>query len=265
MTTTTDNAPMFQGEGEQQVIRYMPQQQHQQQQQPIPNYGQMTTGDPNYGQVNTQPMVAQAIPAQYPNNYPQAQYAVAAVPIGIVHPTRGMWSDGLCDCFNDCESCLLAWIVPPVLFGRNVARSGLGEFGGSFAMYLVPWLCLVILYPLVAYGVIGAWGLIVAIIGSIFCAIIGCMFRGKLRQKYSIPGDQMEDICMHCCCVVCALSQESRHVNRANGAANAPPQQPMQPMGVYAPQQFQQQQYPQQGFQQQPVFAQPPSGYPTQP
>jgi len=286
MTTygQTDSPPMFQNEGEQQVIRYVPQQQPQQQQQqqtyaqPIPQgYGVTTAPDPNY---SNQPMVAQALPAQYPNYIPQGGFAVTAVPIGIVHPTRGMWSDGLCDCFNDCESCLLAWIIPPFLFARNIVRSALGEWGASFAMYFIPWLCVVIFYPLAGNGVIGAWGLIVAIIAFLFTAIIGCMFRGKLRQKYAIPGDQMEDMCMHCCCIVCALSQEARHVGRANQAANAPPQQMQMPMGVYAPQQFPQQQFPQQQFPQQqqqftqpqqfqqqqfqPQFAQAPSGYPNQ-
>jgi len=268
---------MFKAEGEQVAMHYVPQQQPQQQFQPQGHEGQ---GQPNYGQVNT-PMVAQAIPVNgYPNYIPPQGIAVAAVPL-VIHPTRGMWSDGLCECFNDCESCLLSWIIPPWLFGRNVKRSGLGDFGASFTMYFIPWLIIIILSALTYHGVIGVWGDVVTIIGMIFLAVIGCMFRGKLRLKYAIPGDQMEDMCMHCCCVLCALAQEARHINRANSQGNAPPVMPMQPMGVYAPQQypqqFQQQQFQPQQFQpqqfqpqqfpqqqqypQQPVFAQPPSGY----
>jgi len=256
---------MFQAEGEQIAIRYTPQQPLQQ--QTLQTGPPVMSGQP-YGQLNS-PMVAQpvqnpygtyAIPMQGMGMQPmqgQPQFAVAAVPLSVVHPTRGMWSDGLCDCFNDCESCLWSWIVPPYLFGRNAQRSGLGEFCPSFLMYFFPWLTLVILWILFVNFVVGAWALIVAVIGSIVCAIVGCLFRGKLRLKYSIPGDQMEDLCMHCCCVVCALSQESRHISRANSQANGPPMG-MQPMGLYnVPQQQQQQQ------QQQPVFAQPPpSGYP---
>jgi len=266
--TTTDNAPHFKAEGEQQAIRYMPQQpQQQQQQQQQPYQGYPNTGMPVYGNTN-QPMVAQAMPAQYPNyGPPNGQFAVQAVPISIVNPTRGMWSDGLCDCFNDCESCLLAWIIPPYLFGRTVKRSGLGEFGTSFALYFFPWLTMAVLWTLWSVGVVGPWSVIISSIAYIMCSIVGCMVRGRLRLKYAIPGDQMEDMCMHCCCVVCALSQESRHVARANSSANAPPVMPMQPLGVYAPQQqqqqfqpqqFQPQQFQPQQFQQQPVFAQAP-------
>jgi len=253
MTGMDNNPPMFQAEGEQHVIRI--QQQPPLVQQTISSQGYVVQSGiidnsrQPYGQT---PMVAQAVPVNY---IPQAQYAVAAVPIGLIHPTRGAWSDGLCECFNDCESCLLAYLIPPILFGRNAKRSGLGEFGSSFMMYFVPWLLIIIMYVLFNNDVIGSWGAIIIPIAALICAILGCMLRGKLRQKYSIPGDQMEDMLMHCCCAFCALAQESRHINRANQAANAPQMVLQQPMGIYAqPPQHQQQQ--QQGtYAQQPTYS----------
>jgi len=256
---------MFQAQGEQDVIRQQhPQQQNLQTTSPMPvqSFGQPMVAQPYPYPVQGMPMqqMGMGMPMQQMGMGMQPQYAVAAVPLGVVHPTRGMWSDGLCDCFNDCESCLLSWVIPPYLFGRTVQRSGLGEFFPSFMMYFVPWLTLAVLWIIFFSRVVAGWALIVAIVGSIVCAIVGCLFRGRMRQKYSIPGDQMEDCCVHCCCVVCALSQEARHANRANAQTNAPVMGMQPPMGIYnAPQPQQQMQ------QQQPVFAQPPqpSGYPS--
>eukprot|EP00899_Mesostigma_viride_P003266 jgi/Mesvir1/12940/Mv05955-RA.1 len=58
-------------------------------------------------------------------------------------------------------------------------------------------------------------------------------FRGKIRQRFGIPGSEMGDCCMHCWCGPCALLQEARELkvhgmtmpNSMNVAYGAPPQQ----------------------------------------
>ncbi|KAF1862016.1 hypothetical protein Lal_00026533 [Lupinus albus] len=56
--------------------------------------------------------------------------------------------------------------------------------------------------------------------GMIFCVLSSCGFgwlysytyRSKLRGIYSLPEEPCIDLCVHCCCSCCAISQEYREL-----------------------------------------------------
>lgn len=55
--------------------------------------------------------------------------------------------------------------------------------------------------------------------GIIPALVFGTIYRGKLREKFAIPGSWLEDVLTWGCCMPCAIAQEARHVDRA---ANMP-------------------------------------------
>jgi Cys-rich protein (TIGR01571 family) len=147
-----------------------------------------------------------------------------------------MWSDGLCDCFNDCNSCLLAFFFPPYLFARNAAKTGNSSFNLAFIKYFIPWAVLVVLSFVFGSSRTATWASIVVTVCNIVCVVFGTLLRSYLRSKFQINGDSCEDCCVHCCCTPCALAQESRHVNRwlmsqtpQGQMMGGAPQGPMQP------------------------------------
>jgi Cys-rich protein (TIGR01571 family) len=139
-------------------------------------------------------------------------------------PLQRMWSDGLCDCFNDCGTCLIAFFFPPYLFARISEKTGDGSFNLAFVKYFIPWLGVVVLGALGGRG--SALG-IVALVCNVIMAIFGTLLRGHLRRKFEIPGDTCEDFFTQCCCEPCAISQEARHTNRWLMSQNQAPQQQM--------------------------------------
>jgi Cys-rich protein (TIGR01571 family) len=206
--------------------------------QPNPYPGQTTEGTVV---IPPQQHYGQPAPA-----FQQPQYAappagvVVAVPMMRQYQLYRMWSDGLCDCFNDCTSCLLAFFFPPYLFARIADKTGESTFNVAFLKYFIPWLAVVILGFMSKYGPYLGW---IAMACNIIMAIFGTLLRGHVRRKFQIPGDQCEDFFTHCCCEPCAISQEDRHVQRwvmsGNPSEQQVMQQAMQPGGmspVMAPQ-----------------------------
>jgi Cys-rich protein (TIGR01571 family) len=143
----------------------------------------------------------------------QQQYAVQVAVVQQQYTIYRMWSDGLCDCFNDCSSCLLAFFFPPYLFARNAEKTGNSSFNLAFIKYFIPWATLVVL-SFIFGSSRAAWVSIVVAVCNILCVVFNTMLRTYLRSKFQINGDTCEDCCLSCFCRPCALAQESRHVNR---------------------------------------------------
>uniref|UniRef100_A0A7S0WN92 Uncharacterized protein n=1 Tax=Chlamydomonas leiostraca TaxID=1034604 RepID=A0A7S0WN92_9CHLO len=99
---------------------------------------------------------------------------------------QGVFSSGLCSCFDDMGSCIITCCVPCVTYGQNVERlqNGSGFFGACLLYYC--------------------------------CACCACFFaggtRGQLRQKYGLKEDPCSDCCVHCWCSPCGLCQEAREL-----------------------------------------------------
>jgi len=47
---------------------------------------------------------------------------------------------------------------------------------------------------------------------------VGGLVRGKVREKYGIDGSLVSDICMHCCCPLCAVVQDAAEIKTKGDA-----------------------------------------------
>jgi Cys-rich protein (TIGR01571 family) len=188
----------------------------------------------------TQPIAGQPQPQSYTTGPPMAYAQPVVAGSGVMvagqsgHlPRTGQWSDGLCDCFNHCESLLVAWCVPPVRWAQTVSRAKLMGFGQALLAFGLPWLLVLIFFSIswntntsCEYDRYGyyvctttptTWAFGVAGVCNFLTVILGCTYRGKIRQQYGIQGSACEDCLMHSFCYLCAITQESRHVDRDNG------------------------------------------------
>ncbi|KIK50112.1 hypothetical protein GYMLUDRAFT_51368 [Collybiopsis luxurians FD-317 M1] len=110
------------------------------------------------------------------------------------------WSSSLCGCFmggdDEMDTCCTACCCPCVVFARNKTRidhlanhrlpepEG-GTTGGTCAVYALMTLL---------FGIAG-------------CAM-QVPLRGTIRDRYSIAGTALGDMCTSLCCYSCALTQE---------------------------------------------------------
>ena len=92
------------------------------------------------------------------------------------------WSNGLCDCFGDCGSCIYACCCPCCAAGEIYEK---GELGSCCAGCLL-FYCIGCLYP--------------------------CIFTGPLRNKKGIDGSCCGDCVTWYCCSCCQMTRELREV-----------------------------------------------------
>ncbi|KAK4598610.1 hypothetical protein RGQ29_015887 [Quercus rubra] len=110
-------------------------------------------------------------------------------------PTRGKWTTGIFDCFEDPSNCWVTCVCPCLTFARNAEIVDEGRTTAYTAgqNYLV----LLTLVP-----VLGA-------------TLYGCTYRTKLRRHFELPEQPWGpcgDCCVHHLCCFCALCQEHREL-----------------------------------------------------
>lgn len=154
-------------------------------------------------------------------------------PTGIVNgllPRNGQWSDGPCDCFNHCESLLLTFFCAPIRWSKTLARAKLVHtpYWRALLLFGLPWFMMSLLYGLLWYknafiyrdpdenGFL-YWGGTLAATCNMCTIILGCSFRGRIREEYGIAGSCVGDCLMYTCCTCCAIAQEARHIDRDAG------------------------------------------------
>ncbi|PFH47899.1 hypothetical protein AMATHDRAFT_66586 [Amanita thiersii Skay4041] len=111
------------------------------------------------------------------------------------------WSNGICDCFDDCGTCLMAWFCPCMVYAQVKQRleylnqRGIPdpERGGSGCN-----------------GDCMVHGLLSACLGIGW--VLQISNRGSVRHRYSIEGGGCGDCCTVCWCSPCQLTQESREI-----------------------------------------------------
>jgi len=98
------------------------------------------------------------------------------------------WREDFFGCFEDFESCALAFFCPCVQFGRNARQID----GADESLMALLWIAL-------EYFTCGGF-------------VLGGIYRSKLRQKHSIQGNGCSDLLTHFFCRSCALAQEAREI-----------------------------------------------------
>ncbi|PPR05319.1 hypothetical protein CVT26_011577, partial [Gymnopilus dilepis] len=140
------------------------------------------------------------------------------LPVG---PDGREWSEGLCGCFGDTGTCVVAWCCPCITYS-NVKRryehlNDKGypdpEHGGSCCNSD----CMI-------HGCLIYCGLGWIMQASIFClncclaksercSLSQMMNRGSIRARYNIKGSGVGDCCTSFWCTPCELTQESRELD----------------------------------------------------
>ncbi|KAI3908091.1 hypothetical protein MKX01_013945 [Papaver californicum] len=102
------------------------------------------------------------------------------------------WSSGLCDCFDDCNTCCLTCWCPCVTFGRiaEIVDRGSTSCGVSGALYMM----------------------VMCVTGC--SCLYSCFYRSKLRGQYFLKETPCTDFAVHCCCEECSLCQEYRQLKK---------------------------------------------------
>jgi Cys-rich protein (TIGR01571 family) len=119
-----------------------------------------------------------------------------------VHPD---WSTTLCDCIKDEESCWWSSWCGCLVSGRNAQSFEVGNASTQSWGVLIFALTVVVLFfiiPLLALPILFA--------GLIYYAYFKAEIRGRIRQKYQIPGTLCSDCLLHAFCPCCAVAQEAR-------------------------------------------------------
>jgi len=196
-----------------------------------PPAGYQQQGVPPYNAAyNQQPLPPQQQQYGYAPAVNPALNPAAQSYIGVPgHVFRGIWSDGLFDCFDSGVICLLSLFAPCVRWSMTVSRAKYLTLPAALALYAIPFLLyqgiytyLAIHYP-VTYGTNAdshysdstfITCMSVMMICHLATIIVGAAYRYKIRQDYTIPGNAVEDCCMHLCCQCCAIAQEARHIDR---------------------------------------------------
>lgn len=104
--------------------------------------------------------------------------------------SKGPWSTGLCDCFDDWRNCCVTFWCPCITFGQiaEIVDKGASSCGVNGALY--------------------------ALISCVTCCpcCYSCFYRAKMRQQYLLRETPCGDCLVHCCCEYCSLCQEYREL-----------------------------------------------------
>ena len=105
------------------------------------------------------------------------------------------FQETLCGCVNDIFSCYIAICCPGGLCYLS-ARSASEASKRSLLPY--------------------------CFLSSYFCCFGTACNRTSVRQKYQYTGSYWQDLALHCCCAVCAVTQEYREVMKKEYIELAP-------------------------------------------
>jgi len=130
----------------------------------------------------------------------------------------GRWSDGIFDCFESWEICLLSFFCTPFRWARSMERAHMLNYFLAITIYGLPWFLTLLFFLMYSWNAKLMWGCISIFFLVLFC-FVGGFCRRKIRGKYQIPGPAIIDCCFHIWCACCAVAQEARHVDRDLGYA----------------------------------------------
>jgi len=144
------------------------------------------------------------------------QFVAAQLNIGESgHVPKGSWTDGLFDCADSWFICILVCLCPCIRFGMTINRAlpqtgffkPCGLYFMFFGAFSVLWWVGGVFLP-TEY----LW--IPSCIAFLPLISLVAYYRTQLRAKYDILGSIVWDFFVHWFCLLCALAQEARHVDR---------------------------------------------------
>ena len=148
-----------------------------------------------------------------------AQFAGRQLQAGTPgHLPPGQWSDGLFKCADSILIALFVCCCPCVRFGISVNRvfPDIG-FTRPCTVFLVLYLAFgglwVFGYALLPSG----WLWLPAVIIAFPVIGYAAYYRSKIRARYQIVGTLVVDYVTDFFCLLCALCQEARHIDRDHG------------------------------------------------
>lgn len=148
------------------------------------------------------PLQAYLVPQQ-PVAYGQVAYVVPVAGGATMgqpgHLPRGIWSDGICDCFDSWSICLLAWLISPIRWAQTIERVNYMTFINALLVYGLPWIIFYICYVVEAATNV-VYMSIPASICTVIQIVLGIQYRQKLRDQYQIQGSCCEDCLLHTFC-----------------------------------------------------------------
>ena len=96
------------------------------------------------------------------------------------------WSNGICGCFNDFSTCIIAWFCPCYVHGKNAEKVGESCLMCALSQF-VP--------------ILNLWARV--------------SIRGKIREQKGIQGSCFNDLICAWCCGLCAIIQEAQELKGA--------------------------------------------------
>ncbi|KAK4763792.1 hypothetical protein SAY87_013230 [Trapa incisa] len=102
----------------------------------------------------------------------------------------GQWSAGLCDCFSEFRLFCLSFWCPCITFGQvsEIIDRGTSSCEVNCRIHFA----------------------ILCITG--WACIYSSLYRTKMREQYNLEGSPIEDLCIHCLCEPCSLTQMHREL-----------------------------------------------------
>jgi Cys-rich protein (TIGR01571 family) len=106
------------------------------------------------------------------------------------------WNHGICTCCTDCLTgqdcnlCCSTCCFPCITFGRNAEMIDHGAISWTTA---------------------ASFCVLIEVFTG-FAFVYSCTYRDKLRRMFGLREDPCCDICVHCCCLPCALCQEYKEL-----------------------------------------------------
>jgi Cys-rich protein (TIGR01571 family) len=197
------------------------------------------------GQVVGQPVMAQGQVVGQPVVV-MAQQPVYAAGNSLQHSKpllTGQFSSGVCDCFSECNSCLMAWCCPCFSYAQIISSAQIPTIfndGAQFNTGLLVFIILYIVSRVIAYILAGVVGPSIVASDAVYISqglnqgfdiICGLIFaylifeiRQKFRTKLQIAGDDCTDFMCAWCCVPCTIAQMDRHlaINEGNCSCSDP-------------------------------------------
>eukprot|EP00899_Mesostigma_viride_P001305 jgi/Mesvir1/11175/Mv16995-RA.1 len=139
--------------------------------------------------------------------------------------TLSPWQTSLCGCCTEsegggCGHFCEAYFCTCWMFGKNrQIVAGTDRCCACF-LYAITWPLLALLILLAATLVVFTLGLALFCIPACIPCCIACGGvypagnRATMRERLGLPGSYCDDFMAHCCCAMCAVSQESRELKK---------------------------------------------------